>query len=249
MKNKFAYQFVLTASLICAAMSTDMAFAQARAIGDLARLMQNRQPAKDPSVNVAAVSGPSIDVSKTASVNGQNVCGVIRIKNTGAQPVTVSAIADSLEVHFPREAPPAALSPGSTPGWYKVANVSIPLPGPIAPRVTATIDYCFSLCLAADAPGANSMRNVVAVTVTNASGSVKTVTTRSVSFPPPVLDCQACCMPDGSCTDTIPGVCASAGGASQGVGTDCATTECPQALSLQWRLFGRRAHRLPRYGG
>lgn len=105
----------------------------------------------------------------------------------------------------------------------------IPLPGPISPGATTTINYCFSLCLATDSPGANSMRNVVAVTASVPGGTAKTFTTRSVSFAPPRLDCQACCLPDGSCTDTVPASCGSASGLSRGSGTDCATTECPQA--------------------
>ncbi|MBI3834428.1 MAG: hypothetical protein HY287_08885 [Planctomycetes bacterium] len=195
------------------------------------RLNEAGAIAKDSPTNTAAAGGLTIEVSKTASVDGQNVSGVIRIKNTGAQSVTVSAIADSLEVHFPRDGV-SSLPAGSTRGWFSVADVPIPLPGPIVPGKTTTINYCFSLCLAADSPGANSMRNVVAVSVTNQSGGVKTVTTRSISFTPPILDCQACCLPDGTCTDTVPPRCASAGGLSRGTGTDCATTECIQACCL-----------------
>ena len=183
----------------------------------------------------AGAGAASVEVSKTAYIDGQKVCGEIRIKNSGQSPVSVTGVVDFLEVHFPKMVtPPPALLPGSTREWFRVADVPIPmpgvpLPGPIAPRATATIDYCFSLCLAADAPGANSMRNVVTVTVTSQSGIVKTVTTRSTSFPPPVLDCQACCLPDGSCSDTVPDECAAAGGLSKGIGSDCATTECTQA--------------------
>jgi len=190
------------------------------------------QPTTDGSVKVAAAGAPSIKVSKTAYVDGQNVCGTIRITNAGEQSAIPSAVVDSLEVHFPLTVSPPALPAGSTPTWFKVADVPVALPGPIAPRGTATIDYCFSLCLAADSPGANSMRNVVAVTVMNEAGVAKTVTARSTSFSPPVLDCQACCRPDGSCTDTVLDDCAAVGGLSQGAGTDCATTECPQACCL-----------------
>src|SRR5438128_632680 len=83
----------------------------------------------------------------------------------------------------------------------------------------STINYCFSLCLVSDAPGANSMRNVIAVTAAVQSVGAKTFTTRSVSFTPPVLDCQACCLPNGSCTDTVPAACGSAGGLARGTGT------------------------------
>ena len=174
--------------------------------------------------NVAAMSNPRLLVSKTASVSGQNVCGAIRITNFGMAPVTVTAIKDSLEVHFFNNIPPPGLTAGSTSNWFKVSDVPVTLPGPIAPRKTATINYCFSLCQAADYFGANSMRNVVAVFVgTHWFGA------RSNSFNPPFLDCRACCLSDGSCTDTVPLSCASRGGVSQGSGTDCATTECPQA--------------------
>jgi len=195
------------------------------------RLKAAGVPAESSPTNAVAVAA-GVEVSKTAFIDGQNVCGAIRITNIGVQPAVLSAMADSLEVHFPGAVPPPPLPAGSTRTWFKVAVVPIPLPGPIAPRGTATIPYCFSLCLAADFTGANSMRNVVSVTVLSPSGSVKTVTTRSTSFPPPVLDCQACCLPAGSCSDTFPDDCAAAGGLPGGPGTDCATIECVQACCL-----------------
>ncbi len=39
---------------------------------------------------------------------------------------------------------------------------------------------------------------------------------------------EACCFADGSCLDQTPGDCAMNGGTSQGIGTTCATTSCPQ---------------------
>ncbi len=42
---------------------------------------------------------------------------------------------------------------------------------------------------------------------------------------------EACCFPDGTCQDLIPGDCATAGGISQGFGSNCATTLCPQPPS------------------
>ncbi|MFQ5501989.1 MAG: hypothetical protein ACE5EQ_06765 [Phycisphaerae bacterium] len=39
---------------------------------------------------------------------------------------------------------------------------------------------------------------------------------------------EACCFSDGTCTDLIPTDCAAQGGTSQGLGTDCATAQCPQ---------------------
>jgi hypothetical protein len=185
--------------------------------------------AGDINANKAADSSPSIEVTKTAFVDGQNVCGAIRIKNTDGQAAVVIGVADSLEVHFPSSATPPPLPAGSSANWFKVADVPIPLPAPIAPGKTTTVNYCFSLCLAADAPGANSMRNVVAVTVADSGGRVTTVTTRSAGFAPPVLNCQACCLSDGSCTDTQPNDCVAAHGVPKGVGTDCATTECSVA--------------------
>jgi len=221
--------WVVTMWLMAA--STGGASAQIVRLAGLSRVGAD-QPTTDGSPKVTPAGGPSIKVSKTAYVDGQNVCGTIRITNAGGQSAIPTAVVDSLEVHFPLTVSPPALPVGSTPTWFKVAEVPVALPGTIPPRGAATIDYCFSLCLAADAPGANSMRNVVAVTVMNEAGDAKTVTTRSVSFPPPVLDCQACCLPDGSCIDTVPDYCAAGGGLSRGAGTDCATTDCTQACCL-----------------
>ena len=209
-----------------------VAIAQTTRVDDRARMSDAGVAVKNWQTDVTAAAGPRVAVSKTAIVDGQNVCGVIRVTNGGGQPVLVTAIADSLEVHFSRTTPPAPLPAGSTANWFKLADVPIPLPGPIAPGETVVIDYCFSLCLAADYAGANSMRNVVAISAGELPERIKTFTTRSVSFPPPILDCQACCLPDGSCTDTLPDECAGASGLSQGSGTDCDTTECTQACCL-----------------
>jgi hypothetical protein len=45
-------------------------------------------------------------------------------------------------------------------------------------------------------------------------------------------DLQACCMVDGSCSDLTQADCSAAGGLAQGMGTTCANTVCPNALSL-----------------
>jgi hypothetical protein len=228
MKNMHLGILALQISLSVVTLPAKDALAQ-RAFDYQGRLTDGRSPAKSSLTNVAAANSTGVEVIKTAFVDGQNVCGAIRIKNVGSQSATVSGIADSLEVHFPRDASSGALPAGSTRTWFKVADVPIPLPGPIAPGKTTTIDYCFSLCLAADFPGANSIRNVVTVSLTDQAGIIKLFTTRSTSFPPPVLDCQACCLPDGSCTDTVSDGCAAAGGSSQGAATDCASTECLEA--------------------
>ena len=48
------------------------------------------------------------------------------------------------------------------------------------------------------------------------------------------LNCQggtgACCMPDGTCVESTAVDCAAAGGAYQGDGTSCATTQCEEQL-------------------
>lgn len=213
-----AIKFVQITWLILVTSFVNMAAAQ-EAI-DPASRQREKVGTSRSQTNTAGSSGAGIEVSKTAFVDGENVCGAIRITNVGGQLATISKIVDSLEVHFPRDGS-SSLPAGSTKTWYKVVDVPIPLPSAIAPGKTATINYCFSLCLASDAPGANSMRNVVTVFV-----GAKSFTTRSVSFPPPSLDCRACCVPDGSCADTLPGTCAAAGGTARETGTDCATTQC-----------------------
>lgn len=41
---------------------------------------------------------------------------------------------------------------------------------------------------------------------------------------------QACCLPDGTCVDTLPSSCQQMGGTPQGVGTSCQNIVCPQPL-------------------
>lgn len=205
---------------------TDAALPQITRVTDEPRTPEVGAAMKDaPTDVVAALASPRLTVSKTASVDGENVCGAITFANSGGQPAIITAIVDSLEVHFPRTMPAPPLPAGSTPNWYSVANTPFPVPGPIAPGTTATVPYCFSLCLVSDFTGANSMRNVVTVTI----GGGKSLTTRSTSFPPPLLDCQACCTGNGFCRDTVPETCNSVQGLALGAGTNCATSECPRA--------------------
>lgn len=146
-----------------------------------------------PVTIYAEVVGPtSIEVSKTADFDGRYVSGTISISNVGENPAIISAIADSLEVHFPRKDKyPPPLPEGSTPNWLKVADVPVEKPGPIPVGETVNIDYSFDLCDGSDPSGANSMRNVVAVTLSNKpEGAQKdTVVTRSDSFKPTVPEC------------------------------------------------------------
>ncbi|MFO0972357.1 MAG: S8 family serine peptidase [Phycisphaerae bacterium] len=44
---------------------------------------------------------------------------------------------------------------------------------------------------------------------------------------------QACCFPNGGCTDTTAAHCTASGGTPQGAGTTCATTQCPVAPPTQ----------------
>ncbi len=139
-------------------------------------------------------TGPtSIEVSKTASFDGRFVSGTISITNVGENPAIISGMADSLEVHFPKKKGfvPPPLPGGSTPNWFKVADVPVSPPGPIPVGETVNIDYSFDLCDAADFSGANSMRNVVAVTLDNkpAGAQTDTVVTRSDSFKPALPEC------------------------------------------------------------
>ncbi len=140
--------------------------------------------------------GPtSIEVRKTADFDGRFVSGTISISNAGEHPAHISAIADSLEVHFPNRSDftPPPLPEGSAPNWFKVAGVPVDAPEPIPVGEKVTIDYRFDLCDAADFSGANAMRNVVAVTLANRPDGAQTdtVVTRSESFPPAVPECPA----------------------------------------------------------
>ena len=138
--------------------------------------------------------GPtSLEVSKTAESDGRFVSGTIDITNVGENPARISAIEDSLEVHFPRRRgfTPPPLPDGSTRNWFKVADVSVSTPGLIPVGETVSIDYTFDLCDAADFSGANSMRNVVVVTLANRPEGAQSDTfeTRSESFRPEEPDC------------------------------------------------------------
>jgi subtilisin-like proprotein convertase family protein len=140
---------------------------------------------------LAEVAPTSIEVSKTASFDGRFVSGTISISNVGEDLAYISAVADSLEAHVPGRVIPLPLPEGSTPNWFKIADVPVDQPGPIPAGETLDIDYSFDLCRAADFTGANSLRNVVAVTLANKPAKAKkdTVLTRSESFAPEGLQC------------------------------------------------------------
>jgi hypothetical protein len=135
-----------------------------------------------------------IGVTKTASFDGRVVSGTIRITNEGENQALISRIEDHLEVHFPKSADPPQLPEGSTRNWFEVAEVTVANPVFVEVGEAVDIDYSFDLCRARaeDFTGANSMRNVVAVTLANKPEGTKkdTVVTRSEGFEPPsALDC------------------------------------------------------------
>jgi hypothetical protein len=144
-----------------------------------------------PTVLATTCVGPTgIEVTKTASQQGGFVSGAIQIMNDGDNPAIISGMADALEVRFPANVTPPALSPGSAPNWFKVADVPVPVPRDIPVGETATIPYIYDLCAAADFTGANAMRNVVAVTLENKpKHATATVVTRSDGFKPVRPDC------------------------------------------------------------
>jgi hypothetical protein len=180
----------------------------------------------------SVASGQGLVVSKTAYVNGPDVCGQIRIFNFSGFPANVIGIVDWLEVHFPNNVPPPGLVSGSDLNWFKVADVPIALPGIIVPFATLNINYCHPLCETAHHTRADYMRNVVRVSISTPNGQTRTFPARSNSFRPPVLDCQACCLPNGGCTDTVPARCSAANGLTRGADTVCSTTPCTQACCL-----------------
>jgi hypothetical protein len=89
-------------------MFTDTALPQITRVSDQPRPSEIGAAMKESQTNVAAaLSGSQFVVSKTAFVDGEDVCGVISIRNGGGQPAIIGSISDTLEVHFPSAAPPA----------------------------------------------------------------------------------------------------------------------------------------------
>jgi hypothetical protein len=166
---------------------------------------QSREQKGQDAPSEGAVAGnPTLVVTETAYLNGQDVCGQIRIFNFSGVPANIVNITDWLEVHFPNNVPPAGLVTGSDLNWFKVADVPIARPAPIPPFGTLNINYCHPLCETADHPRADFLRNVVRVSVATPWGAVRVFPARSGSVRPPTLDCQACCLGDGSCVNSIP---------------------------------------------
>ncbi len=149
------------------------------------------------SVNwVHAAGGSSLSVSKTATVAGTVVSGVITITNTSKTKVTIATIDDTLEVRFPSDVQPLPLVPSATAGWFLVTTVSLPKPAPIASGGKVMIPYSINVCdsTVERYPGAKDMRNVVVVT-TAASGTraARSFLARSPNFPLPLQNmCPVC---------------------------------------------------------
>lgn len=209
----------------------------------------------DLTLNLSAVElGPaSIEVSKTAEVDGFIVSGTISITNVGDFTAFISNIADTLEVHFPRRFDPPALPLGSTPNWFKVADVPVANPGEIPPGETVNINYSVNAC---GLENANSMRNVVAVTVSNRPEGAQrdTVVTRSESFKPPPFEpdpvCDAGDLPETAQVPVGAGALNSISGTLSGVsdvdmfqvclpggGTFSAATVAPGSATFDTQLF------------
>ncbi len=81
-------------------------------------------------------------------------------------------------------------------------------------------------CLCGTPPTDGACCEAAGCSVTDAASCAGTFLPGSVCAPDPCL--QACCLPNGSCSDLAPDECTSPanGGTPQGAGTDCSTTTC-----------------------
>ena len=59
-----------------------------------------------------SVNASGVEVRTTALLERRNVCGRIQIRNNGDNPAELVAVADFLEVHFPRHVTPPPLPAG-----------------------------------------------------------------------------------------------------------------------------------------
>jgi|GEM_PF-2125299 len=129
--------------------------------------------------------------------------------------------------------------------WFEytatcTGNLTIDTEGSVIPfddSVLAVYDTsCGGARLACDDDGGSGLLSSVTIPVTMGDTLIIQVFGFSTTNDGPGqlnIDCastamEACCFPDGSCTDELVGDCAGLGGTGQGGGSDCGSTSCPQ---------------------
>jgi hypothetical protein len=89
----------------------------------------------------------TVKVKTTAEQHNQHVTGEIIITNHGRTDAVVHNISDWLEVRFRGNVDPG-LPQGTTPTWFKIADVPVANPGVIPAGSTVVIPYSADLCAA-----------------------------------------------------------------------------------------------------
>ncbi len=94
MKTTLTNRLTWVPSLLLAALSADLALAQSRFAPYSGTAEKSGASDGSGQISAVVVSGPNLRVSKTAFVDGHEVCGVIRITNSGGQAATITGIAN-----------------------------------------------------------------------------------------------------------------------------------------------------------
>ncbi|MBK7952180.1 MAG: hypothetical protein IPK00_26355 [Deltaproteobacteria bacterium] len=96
----------------------------------------------------SAGGGSSFSVSTTAAVSGSTVSGVLTLTNAESEPIPFSALSASIEVRFDEGVAIPPLPAGSSAGWYRIAQVSLPAPVTVAAGASQGFPFVIDPCSA-----------------------------------------------------------------------------------------------------
>lgn len=209
--------------------ATDTSAAPARALQRRAAIAWIRVPLLGALIGAVcllggaawAAGGASFDVVTTASTAGARVPGVVTVTNLDSAPMTVTSMAASLEVRFDAGVAIPALPAGSSAGWYRVAEISLPVPVTVAAASSQSFPFVIDPCSASLASyrSAKDMRALASVS----AGRVRDGSSSAFPLPAPCPVCGNAVVETGEQCDAGPngGGCCSAICRFSSDGTTC----------------------------
>jgi hypothetical protein len=134
----------------------------------------------------------TVKAKTTIELGFSSVSGEVTVWNNGRTDATIHDVSGSLEVRFKRNAdPPESIQtePGSSPNWFKIADIPLDHPFVVPAKSTVAIPYSSTVCpVALAAAGVSFMRTVVEIEASEGGRDGTVAASASLRMPDEIID-------------------------------------------------------------